>query len=118
MQVLPIDLTALAAVILGISVVLVPVIGLTARFAFKPVVEALARIFEDRNADETVRMLERRIELQEHELTSLHATVRQLVDGRDSRNPVQLPGGGRSRGAQGLQRAGSGEYAGRDASRR
>ena len=91
MQVLPIDLTALAAVILGISVVLVPVIGLTARFAFKPVVEALARIFEDRNADETVRMLERRIELQEHELTSLHATVRQLVDGRDFDRQLSPP---------------------------
>lgn len=92
MQVLPIDLTSLAAVVLGISIVLVPVIGLTARFAFKPVVEALARIFEDRNADETVRMLERRIELQEHELASLHATVRQLVEANDFDRQLAPPG--------------------------
>jgi hypothetical protein len=33
MQIQPVDLTALMGTILGISVVLVPVIGLTARFA-------------------------------------------------------------------------------------
>ena len=40
MQIAPIDLTALVATILGISIVLVPVIGLTARFALAPTVEA------------------------------------------------------------------------------
>jgi len=63
MQVLPVDLVALVSVILGISVVLVPVIGLTARFALKPVVEALGRVFESRSSDESLRVLERRMEL-------------------------------------------------------
>ena len=48
MEVLPVDIVSLVAVILGISIVLVPVIGLTARFALKPVVEALARVVEER----------------------------------------------------------------------
>ena len=41
MPVLPIDLTAIVAVIMGISIVLVPVIGLTARFALKPLVQSM-----------------------------------------------------------------------------
>jgi hypothetical protein len=41
MDVLPIDLTALLAIFMGVSIVLVPVIGITARFALKPTVEAL-----------------------------------------------------------------------------
>ena len=44
--VLPIDLTAIVAIVMGMLVVLIPVAGLTARFALKPVVEALARYRE------------------------------------------------------------------------
>lgn len=83
MQVLPIDLTALVLGALGISIVLVPVIGLTARFALKPVVEALARVFEVRGEDEALRILERRLDLQEQELVMLHQTMRSLSEARD-----------------------------------
>lgn len=83
MQILPIDIVALVASILGISIVLVPVIGLTARYAMGPVVEALAKLFEGKNADETMRLLERRIELQEQEIAMLSQTVRHLAEGRD-----------------------------------
>ena len=83
MQILPIDLTALVSVILGISVVLVPVLGVTARFALKPVVEALAKVFEARDADETLRILERRVELQDQEISMLSQTVRNLMEGRE-----------------------------------
>ena len=58
MQLQPIDLTEIIAVFMGISIVLIPVIGLTARFAIKPVVEALSRGLESRGQDETVRILE------------------------------------------------------------
>jgi len=78
MQILPVDLTALVSVILGISVVLIPVIGLTARFALKPVVEALAGVMENRMLDETLRILERRVELQEQQIDSLQTTLRQI----------------------------------------
>ena len=91
MQILPIDVTALVSVILGISVVLVPVIGLTARFALKPAVEAIARLFESRELDETVRILERRVELQEHQLESLQASVQQLSEARDFDRQLAAP---------------------------
>ena len=83
MQVLPVDLVALISSILGISIVLVPVIGLTARFALKPAVEALARVFEAREGDETVRILERRLELQEHQIEALQESIKQLSEARD-----------------------------------
>ncbi len=83
MQVLPIDLTSLVAVILGTSIVLVPVIGVTARFALAPMVEALARLFVTKDTEETVRILERRLELQEQEITHLSQAVRGLSEAQE-----------------------------------
>lgn len=83
MQILPIDLTSLVATILGISIVLIPVIGLTARFALNPAVEALSKLFETRGADESLRILERRVELQEQELGVLHQALRSLTEAQE-----------------------------------
>jgi uncharacterized protein (DUF2164 family) len=80
MQILPVDLTALVAVVLGISIVLVPVIGLTARFALKPIVEAMGRSFEHRGLDETVQIMDRRMDLMEQQLEAMDGTVRRLAD--------------------------------------
>ena len=80
MQVLPIDLTSIIAVIMGISVVLIPVIGLTARFALKPVVEALSRVFEARGMDESVQIMERRIALLETQMETLDSSMNRLED--------------------------------------
>jgi hypothetical protein len=91
MQVLPVDLVALVSVILGISVVLVPVLGLTARFALKPAVEAMARVFEARELDETVKILERRIDLQEQQIEVLQDSLRQLSDARDFERQLKAP---------------------------
>ena len=91
MQILPIDLTSLVAVILGISIVLIPVIGLTARFALKPAVEALAKLFENKQLDESVRILERRVELQEHQIEALQSSVEQLTDTRDFDRQLAAP---------------------------
>jgi hypothetical protein len=91
MQILPIDITSLVAVILGISVVLVPVIGLTARYALGPAVQALAKAFETKGMEESVRILERRMELQEQEIALLNQTVRSLADGRDFERQLRPP---------------------------
>ena len=80
MNVLPIDLTSLLAVFMGISIVLVPVIGLTARFALKPAVEALSRLFEHRGMEDTVGILERRMALLEQQMESLDGSVKRLAE--------------------------------------
>ena len=91
MQVLPVDLVALVSVILGISIVLIPIIGLTARFALKPVVEALARVFESRSADETVRILERRVELQEQQIEALQSSLEKLSETHEFDRQLAAP---------------------------
>lgn len=93
MQILPVDLTALVATILGISIVLIPVIGVTARFALKPTVEALGRLFESRNTEESLLILERRIELQEQEIDALRSAVRSLTEARDFERQLAAPPG-------------------------
>jgi hypothetical protein len=91
MEVMPVDLVALVGTILGISVVLVPVIGLTARFALKPVVEALGRVFEGRANDESMRLLERRLELQEQQIEVLQAAVKQISDTQEFDRQLAAP---------------------------
>jgi hypothetical protein len=76
--VLPINITELVAVVLGCLMVLIPVAGLTARFAVKPIVEALGRARESTMADESVALLERRTALLEQEVQNLTATRAQL----------------------------------------
>jgi hypothetical protein len=66
--VMPVDLVALSAVILGCMMFLIPIAGLTARFAIKPISEALARNREGNTDRETIRMLERRMALLEQEV--------------------------------------------------
>ena len=80
MEVMPIDLTTIISVVMGISIVLIPVIGLTARFALKPTVEALARVFEGRGRDEILQMLERRVALLEQQVDAVESSVGRLEE--------------------------------------
>ena len=98
----PIDLTALLSVFMGISIVLVPVIGLTARFALKPTVEALSRFFDKKGSDEAVSILERRMALMEQQLESIDSSVQRLAEAAEfdqklaapSKGPAQITGPG------------------------
>jgi hypothetical protein len=94
MQIMPIDLTSVIAVIMGISVVLIPVIGLTARFALKPSVEALSRVFESRGTNESVQILERRIALLEQQVEVFEGSLGRLEEG--AAFDRQLQSGGKS----------------------
>lgn len=89
MSVLPVDLVSLVAVIMGISIVLFPVIGLTARFALKPTIAALSGFLEHKELNETVNILERRMTLLEQQMQSLDSTVRQLVEVTEFHNALQ-----------------------------
>ena len=80
MEVIPVDLVGLAAVIMGISVVLVPVIGLTARYALKPIVGVIARSIETKGTEESVQIVERRLELLEQQLEDVQGSLNRLVE--------------------------------------
>jgi hypothetical protein len=68
---MPIDVVGLAGVIMGSLIILIPVAGLTARFAMRPIVESMAKLRQNANQGETVNMLERRIALLEKEVQNL-----------------------------------------------
>jgi hypothetical protein len=66
MDVIPLDPRELAAMILAMLVVLIPLIGFTVRFATRP--NAAARLREGAQQREMLEMLERRVALLEQEL--------------------------------------------------
>jgi hypothetical protein len=79
----PINVVALAAVVLGCLTVLIPVAGLTLRYAIKPVSEALGRSREGRDDAQTVHLLERRVALLEqevHNMTEMRADIVRLIE--------------------------------------
>lgn len=82
MQVLPIDLTAIVAVIMGMLVVLIPIAGVTARFALKPLVESLAAAMQSREQHQALQITERRVALLEQQVESLESLTERLRDER------------------------------------
>jgi hypothetical protein len=94
MEVMPVDLTAIVAIVMGISVILVPVIGLTARFALKPLVESLGHFFQSRNVEESVRILERRMGLLEQHLETMETTLLRLSEAAEFHRDLRSGGAG------------------------
>ncbi len=88
---MPIDLTALLAVFMGISIVLIPVLGITARFALKPTVEALSRFFDRRGSEEVISILERRMGLMEQQIESIESNVERLVEMSEFHQELRSP---------------------------
>lgn len=99
MQVMPIDLEAIIAIVMGISIVLIPVAGLTARFALKPTVEAMARLFEHKGLEETVDLLERRMGFLETRMESMDSSLRRLADAVEFDAELRAPEARRSLGS-------------------
>ncbi len=83
LDVLPIDLTAIVAIVMGMLVVLIPIAGLTARFALKPLVESFAKLFDIRDVEGSLQMSERRMALMEQQVEILEDEVRRLREAKD-----------------------------------
>ena len=87
----PMSFVPLVATVLGILVVLIPVTGLTLRFALKPVAETMLKLRESKARDETVDLLERRVALLEEHLNSLDRSVNALQDDSEFRRQLAAP---------------------------
>jgi hypothetical protein len=74
------NIVGLVAVIMVFSIVLVPIIGLTARFALKPTMEAMSQFFQQKGVEETVRILERRVGLLEQQVELMEGQVQQVAE--------------------------------------
>ena len=77
---MPIDWVGLAAVIMGTLIVLVPVAGITIRFALKPITEAVIAFKSSQGEGERVDLLEKRIAFLEHQNENLEQEMERLSE--------------------------------------
>jgi len=84
------------AIFLGLMVVLIPITGLTLRFALKPVMEALGKYRESQGDKQMQQLLERRVSLMEEQMHSMDRSLRELVEASDFHRELE---GGRPRAA-------------------
>lgn len=83
------NMIGLVAVVLGSLTVLIPIAGITARIALKPMVEAMARYREMKGDDVAVGILERRMSLLEEQLHGMDRSLRILVEDADFRRRLE-----------------------------
>lgn len=75
----------IVAILVGGLAILIPIAGLTLRFALKPALESLARLRDDQTQTQEVRLLEQRLSLVEeqvHQLSQTREWDRSLSDER------------------------------------
>jgi hypothetical protein len=93
---------AALAIFLGMMVVLIPIAGLTARFALKPLMEALRSYRELQGDNQAQQLVERRMALMEEQMHSMDRSIRELTEesefrrdlesGRQKQAALPLPG--------------------------
>lgn len=85
------EIVGLTAVIMGGLAVLIPIVGLTARFALKPVIEAITTLRGADAGDQRVAFLEQRLSLVEEQLHSMEREQKRLVEDNDFRKQLEAP---------------------------
>ncbi len=90
---MPVDITGLVATIGGLLIVLIPVAGLTARFALKPFVEAIFLARENTVGARETAILEKRVALLEQQLRSVEGSMERLVEDTEFRRQLEAPHG-------------------------
>ena len=80
------------AIFLSMMIVLIPIIGLTARFALKPVMEALGKYREVQGDKQMQQLLERRVALMEEQMHSMDRSLRELVEESEFRRELESGG--------------------------
>lgn len=84
-------LIPLVAVVLGCLIILIPVAGLTARFALKPMMEALAHYRSTQGEGQRTELLERRLALLEEQMHSQERTLGRLAEDAEFHRQLEAP---------------------------
>jgi hypothetical protein len=74
------DIVPIVTIAGGLLIVLIPVAGLTARFALKPLIESITEAMRVRQGSEAQGM-ERRLAQLEQELTAMRGELQRAADG-------------------------------------
>jgi hypothetical protein len=84
-------LIPIIAILIGGLVVLIPVAGITARFALKPIIEAISQLKSGASADQRTAYLEQRLSLVEEQLHALERDNQRLLEENDFRKQLESP---------------------------
>lgn len=77
------------AIFLGMMVVLIPITGLTARFALRPLMEAFRSYRQLQGENQAQELLERRMALMEEQLHSMERSMRELMEESEFRRDLE-----------------------------
>jgi hypothetical protein len=76
-------LIPITAIVMGTLVVLIPIAGATARFALKPIMEAIGKAKETQGRTAELTTLEQRVALLESQFNHMEGTVDRLAEARE-----------------------------------
>ncbi len=76
---------------MGMLVILIPIAGLTLRFAIKPIAEAVARVRAAEASSREVSMLEQRVELLERQLSAMESDVHRIREIEEFHAQLKAP---------------------------
>ncbi len=91
MPLMPIDVTAVVGVLMGTLIILVPVAGITVRFALKPIAEAMATWRQTQGANQEIALIGQRLDLLERQLSGLETEVHRLRDVQEFHAQLKAP---------------------------
>ena len=77
------------AIFLGMMVILIPIAGLTARFALKPLMEAMRSYRELQGDNQAQQLVERRLALMEDQMHSMDRSIRELSEESEFRRDLE-----------------------------
>lgn len=84
-------LIPITAILVFGTAVIIPILGITARIALKPAVEAFARFKESQGGGERQALLEQRLALLEEQLHAMEREQARLLDESDFRRKLERP---------------------------
>jgi hypothetical protein len=82
-------LVPLAGIFVGGLMILIPVAGLTARFALKPLMDSFAKNRAIEGQGEALALVERRLALLEEQVHGVDRSVRELVEEAEFRRKLE-----------------------------
>ena len=82
---------AITAIVLGSLMFLIPIAGITARIALRPIMDALGKYREVQGDKQMQQLLERRVALMEEQLHSMDRSLRELVEESEFRRELESP---------------------------
>jgi len=90
-QIMPIDVTGVVTVIMGSLIILIPIAGITLRFAIKPIAEAMAKIREGQRADREMALLQQRLDLLEQHLGGMESELHRVREVQEFHAGLKAP---------------------------